>query len=720
MITKFWTTSLILLLSLPALMAQDQWINCLSGKHTQDAIEVESKVYVATRGGLVVMDKGNGSTRFYDRGNSDIPSNDVLSTLVDTDGLTWISTPRGVSSFDGQNWTTFEQVIGTMKKGHLGYPVVVNTTAILSWNGSDFEETLIPNPFPGLIGSVAVDTSEVNIWVSFWSFGLFEVRNYHDGQWTAYNSSNSIIPWESPNSRIVFDSNKNIWLLSFSGLFKYENGVWLNKNHLLSIPMVDIAGDIDGSVWLLTRFWDKSRPGALLRIDQNENVTTHDFPQFTEDVSPTFISSAGTAGHFYIGSVNHSCWSFMDGEWTSLQTSQTPFPNNEIEVIRDEKRVWLDFGNNFAYYKKATFNFDGAHWKDLSSFYPFNNLRNNDFEVMTDPTGNTWLLVDDTLYTEMNGQWAVADIPDIIPGVDELNSCILFDRNGKKWLLEKYTSHIFYEDSPDWVAYTYQEHGARSGNYFSFFNHPTENQVWLSSSNGVSIYDHGNEDWQFIDLTDLGLSRRNATLAYDQNGSIWGINYNEFFTLTKQSANIIVDVDSLQLGGGFRSIYVDDDGSIWLGMENAVAQFKDGGWKIFDNKNSGIQNGSINSITKDDDGNYWFGSNSGGLAIYNPSGIPETLSEGFHQTTSTSDKDDTLADEVYLFPNPAQEEVRVKLTSHHKKCDLIIFNTNGQTIKSWFGLGNDALLDLNNIDCGTYFVQILMDDTLLSKKLIIQ
>ena len=61
---------IILLFNFPILSQNPKWINYINGNYIE-TIEVEGNfIWVGTRGGLVQIDKSNGSPAFYDAGSS--------------------------------------------------------------------------------------------------------------------------------------------------------------------------------------------------------------------------------------------------------------------------------------------------------------------------------------------------------------------------------------------------------------------------------------------------------------------------------------------------------------------------------------------------------------------------------------------------------------------------------------------------------------------------
>ncbi|MEN3039726.1 MAG: two-component regulator propeller domain-containing protein, partial [Candidatus Kryptonium sp.] len=78
-------------------------------------------------GGLAVFDGKNWTV--YTMKNSDLPSNNVTSIVIDAQGNKWISTEGGLAKFDGRRW-----VVYNMKNSGLPSNVVTSIAIDLQGN----------------------------------------------------------------------------------------------------------------------------------------------------------------------------------------------------------------------------------------------------------------------------------------------------------------------------------------------------------------------------------------------------------------------------------------------------------------------------------------------------------------------------------------------------------------------------------------------------------
>ena len=76
--------------------------------------------------------------------------------------------------------------------------------------------------------------------------------------------------------------------------------------------------------------------------------------------------------------------------------------------------------------------------------------------------------------------------------------------------------------------------------------------------------------------------------------------------------------------------------------------------------------------------------------------------------------------EITLSPNPARDFVKVNLNSARKDAAVTLFDITGKKLQLIKAEGRDVLIDLRGLESGIYFLQILDDETLHSKKFIVQ
>ncbi len=78
-----------------------------------------------------------------------------------------------------------------------------------------------------------------------------------------------------------------------------------------------------------------------------------------------------------------------------------------------------------------------------------------------------------------------------------------------------------------------------------------------------------------------------------------------------------------------------------------------------------------------------------------------------------------LLQNINIYPNPATENVTVSIGDNLQLESILVYNTSGQIIKTIDNISNSTF-QINNLDKGIYFVQIIMFEGIITKRLIIE
>ena len=149
----------------------------------------------------------------YNTSNSGIASNYVGDIKVDANGLLWIASFSGVSTFNGTTFTKYNT-------GNSG--IASNSIVKIQIDGLNRK------------------------WMATQSNGISRLNGT---TWTNYTTSNSGLPNNTIND-IAVDGLNNLWVATASGLSKFNGTTWTTYNALTNINSV--ATDSDNGVWVST------------------------------------------------------------------------------------------------------------------------------------------------------------------------------------------------------------------------------------------------------------------------------------------------------------------------------------------------------------------------------------------------------------------------------------------------------------------------------------
>lgn len=85
-------------------------------------------------------------------------------------------------------------------------------------------------------------------------------------------------------------------------------------------------------------------------------------------------------------------------------------------------------------------------------------------------------------------------------------------------------------------------------------------------------------------------------------------------------------------------------------------------------------------------------------------------------TTGISDL--SCDDKIILYPNPVTSGVTLKFPSNYQRVELTLFDDRGKLIRKQTVFGDEAILNISDLTHGTYFIQIISDDRVTTKKII--
>ena len=81
--------------------------------------------------------------------------------------------------------------------------------------------------------------------------------------------------------------------------------------------------------------------------------------------------------------------------------------------------------------------------------------------------------------------------------------------------------------------------------------------------------------------------------------------------------------------------------------------------------------------------------------------------------------DELRADDIYIFPIPAQDKITIESQQEFKLMDIKVFNTLGQSLPTTFSrLGNKAEVNISELNAGFYFLKINLNGKEFTKKFV--
>ncbi len=707
--------------SINILSAQNsKWQNCVSNENVQAIKTVGENTWIATTGGLIVLDAQLQEIVRYTALNSDLPCNWIDELEVDGNGTVWMRHCYGVSSFDGVDFVQYELGGSKLRLDKDGNVFGIVTNGFYQWNGSGFDFQLVDEMSTGLSLGDVLMTDQGVVWSARSTFGIFQLYRYADGQLEIFDYQNSDLPFEFPAEvKILHKENSNVIFVLGKSIFQYQEGVVVYSGDLDAF-IDDICYNDDGTLSAIeTKIEDGIRSIYLSHFNGDFSLISRD--ALSIDTGREGVLSIN-GDHSLVGFSNVGLYSVGNMITDKVDLTQTVMSSskiNSMEIVNNA--LWFTLGSTYNA-NASIIAYQDNLWSSKALDFPFDQSEELVFPHMFElGKEDTTYMIHDRLsyYQTGNGNWFPVSNPDLVQDVDENYSSTFIDNNGDKWLLELYTSDIYY-DSPDgWVIYPHEVHGARSGAYFSKFNHPLTGDLWLSTYNGVSIYDYDSATWRVLTDTEMNIRNSPATMISTASGEVYGIAGKEFFKVEGTTAEILQSADTLgnNINYRFNEIYEDRNGILWLGLNGEVANYHDGVWNLFTKDNSGIVNGDITDIYQDQDSNLWFSSRSGGIAIYNETG----LADHFFDTLHTSVQNIDYSNLLILYPNPTTGLIHIKENGSGTDAisQIRVIDQYGRQVMSCKA-NKDNTLNISTLLDGIYILRIESEAGLRMAKVIKQ
>lgn len=202
---------------------------------------IDNEVWIATQNGLNLYNKDTNKMSIFNESDG-LASNDVLSLLVDDNGVLWIGTYYGLSSYDRNgNMVNYNEIllesgitagpitdIHQDKDGDIWFAANIDNGLIRYTNG-DFQKYNLSSDKKFYSKIYSINSSDDNyIWLGTDS-GLMKLDKSN-------NHINIYNEWDGMNNSFIYgiliDEYENLWFSTNNGILKFdmENNKFVNFN----------------------------------------------------------------------------------------------------------------------------------------------------------------------------------------------------------------------------------------------------------------------------------------------------------------------------------------------------------------------------------------------------------------------------------------------------------------------------------------------------------
>jgi len=668
---KLLTGIIILIFNLSYLLSQSylSWFNYSFSQRVTGIDFSGSIIWITTQGGLVKFNKNTKEKTYYNRANSNLPDNNLLSLFCDSNGDVWLGSKYyGIGKFNEAQCTVYNQsnsglpsnqFNSKIKKDNNGNTWVASLRWMAKFNGDIWnlwETGSDISPFP-IISDFIIDKFGV-VWIcSTDGFGKIE------------NDAYSIISGmtSGTNSCIEIDKNNEIWIgTEGKGLFHYNGSILTNYNTTNSpLPtnnIYSISYDSNNNIWMATSegLVKFNKYVANLYSPDNYNKVL-----LKVEVDSNEIVWCGT----YTGAL----LSFNGSVFNYYDLSNSPLRDNYItDILVDNNNIkWIGTKRNVV--KKTDAQFLSEFNRSLSAF-------------VCDNYGSMW-------FAFSSGDSCLIKIGP--------NSHLVFNSSNSPFVPNKpiVTKMIIDTNNTLWIA---SKNGLFSYDGIKFLNYNTsnssipsnevlqivcdkDNNIWGGTGNGLFKFD--GITWTVWNRTNSNIPTNVVVgLALDSENKLWfscmdenriiggdyggGLTYFDSQTMKTYNTN-----NSGLLTNTIFDVFIDEKGLIWLGTCGAglVSFNRKSKWQSYNVTNSGIANNIVQLIKKDKLGNLWLSHVDAGVSVFNPNSF----------VLDTNEVNDD-AKSLRVFPNPASNYLNLIFPKREGETIITnIFDLTGRLIHTF-------------------------------------
>jgi ligand-binding sensor domain-containing protein len=694
----------------PAFSLDSEWMTFTDTRSVLTVLEQGDFIWAGTMEGLVRLSKNTGEMTFFNRANSGLPDNKILSLEMYGDELL-VGTEQGLAIYTGTQWETY--------------------TALNSG---------IPMPYP--IYSITIDSLR-RIWLAVGDIACAISRN---GELIDSFTTGNPIAANPQICDLNVDSKNNVWIGAFWGL-GWIDSLGLHKYSPMAGRQINcLHVDKSDKVYMGTDAF------GLIAFDGQSTIV---FDTSNSDIPNNRIHSisADSGSNLWIATPFKQC-KYNGTIWEIFDTANTGLPKcGALTIYIDEQQdiVW------FGQWNGGLLKYDGTTWLPIETAQTPIIKYQDKRAIASNEPGSIWLAQNCLLHYNINlDQWETF-APDNLEPLNNRFDLILDSAKTKVWTGENIIVSL--QDSIDW--YLENTSNTHTGSKLKKDN---AGNIWLAKNNG--LWKYNGSSWKVFDTAQTPFHDNYITeFSFDNKGNLYlaasglyrydGFTWSTLLNAMPDSAVSAIEIDSsgnvwvgLYRGGlkkyngitwtsyntvnsklpsnAVLELCLDNSDGLWIGTNGSGCVFFDGinQWQTYNRNNSRLPDNGIIYIEVDSTDNKWIWTEFGGLAVYKEGGIINAESSAHNLSLSQSGI--TLGQNT---PNPftGTTVIPLVLANSHSQIQINVYDIFGRHVKSivenqvskgkhkaiWNGTNH-----LNQkVPSGQYFYVIKENDKIITKKM---
>lgn len=570
-------------------------------------------IWFATGNGLNRFDGVNFRTFKSDPGNpAAIPGNYIQHIVTDDDGICWVSSRKGLYSFDMATETFIEHKI------------------VAGQNKVD-------------VTSISVNAGG-KLWISTSGngFSLLDQKTGHFVNYTAKNlkglSSNSILCIEEDPSGILWVGTRDAGLCTFK-LNKNKVPVQIqHQNTNLPLARVnEIYKDHANNMWIATAngLWWYQRKNdhfhLLSAIDYR--LRSNVFLSLVEDCKHQLFIGLQEGGLYHLDLGHIDTASPKDFVFDQVEDENkfniTPRSVQDLFLDKDEN-LWLGTYGDGSYMVSNTAAKFKHFSKKISDRSGESYLRY--YGMCVDQNGNLWLGTDGDGIYKSKPDGTVLKHYRANTGVNSLTDNAIIaafrDSENRLWFGTYAKGLLLYDPATDgFISFKHNQHNSNSvaGNDIRVIHEDNRKNIWIGTNGGgLSKLNPLTRQFTTFNTTNSNISSNDIrAIENDDKGNLWlgtyggGLNYlvmhqHKIFPFSQNEQS------GLNLSGSIiYALHMDQQKRLWIGSEGSgllVYQTVQKSLLRFSEKN-GLADNTVYAILEERPGKMWISTNDGLSAV---------------------------------------------------------------------------------------------------------
>jgi len=433
----------------------------------------------------------------YSKAN-ELSSNDITTSFVDSRGIVWIGTNRGLNAFTGTTWHKIRHIentsgktkalgkVGTIYEDRNGYMWTSTKNGLFFYNKeywidfiNDDEDYQVKHFFEDTQGRLWTTMEysqdlkkDLGVVMINGTINMFDgsVWYEYDADVAGTASLNNADESDRYFTGIIEDTGGNIWLSSLESLYSYDGEDW-NEYDSDEIDAKKIFALFKGNndeIWLATESGvSRFSSGKWTNFNKTDRLTSKAIHILKMDPSGR-IWAYTHSDHSPTG------LNMFDG------TGWTAFSEKDLHLKGAIKELLFADSAMLAFSGSGVSEFKAGKWLAYSRN---SGLKDKKYELIKkDRFGRIWLVGNQSLYQLTGQNWESIYIPE-----DGWDAEIIFiDRRMSCWVGTKKNGIYRQTNDNTWIHYS-EDNGLADNHIKDIFEDKRGN-VWVVTNAGVTMF----------------------------------------------------------------------------------------------------------------------------------------------------------------------------------------------------------------------------------------